>query len=317
MKIATVSESGETEEGPPLGWKLRSQRRELCQSAQAVMKNYPWLGHSVLETGVQDQGDSMVSFWQELSFWLAVSHLLAVCSHGFSWVGTSAERKRLKLGSHLYDCASFVAQLVKNPPAMWETWVQSLGWEDPRGKGKAIHSSILAWKIPWMSPWGRKEWETTEQLYFMTAFNFCCCCSITKSCLTLQPDGWQQARFPCPSLSPAVCSNSCPSSQWCHPNISSSVIPFSSCLQFFPASGSFPMSQFFTSGGQSIGASASVLPINSQGWFPFGLTGFISLLSKGLSRVFSNTTVQKRQFFGAQPSLWSNSHIRTWLLEKP
>ena len=103
-----------------------------------------------------------------------------------------------------------------------------------------------------------------------------------------------------------------------HPTISSSVIPFSSCLQSFPASGSFPMSQFFASGGQSIGAlaSASVLPMNIQDWFPLGLTGWISLLSKGLSRVFSNTTIQKHQFFGTQLSLWSNSHIHTWLLGK-
>ena len=97
------------------------------------------------------------------------------------------------------------------------------------------------------------------------------------------------------------------------------VIPFSSCLQSFPASGSFPTSEFFPSGGQSIGASASasVLPMNIQGWFPLGLTGLISLMSKGLSRVFSNTTVQKYQFLNAQPSLWSNSHVCTWLLEKP
>ena len=104
-----------------------------------------------------------------------------------------------------------------------------------------------------------------------------------------------------------------------HPTISSSVAPFPSCPQSFPASGSFPMSQLFTSGGQIIGASASILilPMNIQGWFPLGLTGWISLLSKGLARVFSNTTVQKHQFFSAQPSLWSNSHIHTWLLEKP
>ena len=209
------------------------------------MKNYSWLRHNVLEAGVQDQGNSMVSFWQELSFWLAVSHLLAVCSHGFSWVGASAERKRFKLGSLLYDCTSLVAQLVKNPPAMQETWVRSLGWEDPLEKGKGIHASILAWRIQWTSPWGCKESDTTERLslHFMTAFNFCCCYSITMSCVTLQPGGWQHARLPCPSLSPAVCSNSCPLSQWCHPNISSSVIPFSSCLQSFPASGSFPVSQ--------------------------------------------------------------------------
>ena len=112
-------------------------------------------------------------------------------------------------------------------------------------------------------------------------------CSVTQLCPTLQLHGLQHARLFCPSLSPGVCSNSCPLSQWCHPTISSSVIPFSSCTQSFPASGSFPMSQLFTSGSQSIGASASVLPVNIQGWFPLGLTGLISLLSKGLSRVFS------------------------------
>ena len=114
-------------------------------------------------------------------------------------------------------------------------------------------------------------------------------------------------------------SNPCPLSRWCHPTISSSVVPFSSCLQYFPASGSFSVSQFFTSGGQSIGvsASASVLLKNIQDWFALGLTGWISLQSKGLSRVFSNTTVQKHQFFGAQLSLWSNSHIYRRLLEKP
>ena len=116
----------------------------------------------------------------------------------------------------------------------------------------------------------------------------------------------------------AVCSNSCPLNQWCHPAISSSVAPISSCLQSFPASGSFPMSQLFTSGGQSIvaPASASVLPMNIQSWFPLGLIGLISLLSKWLSRVFSSTTTWNHQFFGAQPSLWSNFHIYTWLLEK-
>ena len=136
---------------------------------------------------------------------------------------------------------------------------------------------------------------------------------------SLQLHGLQHPRLPCSSPSPGVCSNSGPSSQRCHPTILSSVIPFSSCLQSFPASGSFPMSWLFASGGQSIGAStsASVLPMNIQGWFPLGLTGLISLQTKGLSRVFSNTTIQKHQFFSAQPSLWSNSHIHTWLLEKP
>ena len=133
---------------------------------------------------------------------------------------------------------------------------------------------------------------------------------------SLRPYGRQHTKLPCPSSTPWACSNSCPSSQWCHPTISSSVIPFSSCLQSFPASGSFPMSQLSVSDGQIIGALASVLPINIQYWFPLGLASLISLQSKGLLRVFSNTTVQKHYFFRAQLSLWSNSHIHTWLLEK-
>ena len=133
---------------------------------------------------------------------------------------------------------------------------------------------------------------------------------------SLWPHGLQHARPPCPSPTPRVYSNSCPSSCWCHPTVSSSIVPFSSHLQSFPASGSFQISQFFTSGGQSIGvsASASLLPMNIQDWLPLGWTGWIFLQSKGLSRVFSNTMVQ---FFSAQLSLWSNSHIYTWLLEKP
>ena len=123
----------------------------------------------------------------------------------------------------------------------------------------------------------------------------------------------------CPSPTPGAYSNSCPLSWWWHPTISSSVVPFSFCLQSFPESGSFPVSQLFASGGQNIGvsASSSVLPMNIKGWFPIGLTCLISLLSKGLSRVFFNTTVQKHQFFSAQPSLWSNPRICTGLLEKP
>ena len=136
---------------------------------------------------------------------------------------------------------------------------------------------------------------------------------------SLWPHELQHARPPCPSPATGVHSNSCPSSRWCHPAISSSVIPFSSCPQSFPASGSFQMSQLFTSGSQSIGVSAStsVLPVNTQDWSPLGWTGWISLQSKGLSRVFSNTTLQKHQFCGAQLSSQSNSHIHTWLLEKP
>ena len=142
--------------------------------------------------------------------------------------------------------------------------------------------------------------------------------SATQSCPTLQPHWLQHARLPCPSPTPGAYSKSWPLSRWCPPTISSSV-PFSYHLQSFPASGPFPMSQFFMSGSQSIGvsASASVLPINIQDWFPLEWTGWISLPSKRLWRVLSSTTVQKHQFFGAQPSLWSNFHICTWLLEKP
>ena len=128
-------------------------------------------------------------------------------------------------------------------------------------------------------------------------------CSVMSD--SLWPHGLQHARVPCPSPTPRIYSNSCSMSQWCHPTISSSVVPFSSCLQSFPVSGSFQMSQFFASGGQSIGvsASASAPLMNIQDWFPLGLTGWISLQSKGLSRIFSRTTVQKHQFFGAQLSL--------------
>ena len=129
--------------------------------------------------------------------------------------------------------------------------------------------------------------------------------SVAQSYLTLQPHGLQHARPPCPSPTPRIYPNSCPLSRWCHPTISSSVIPFSSSLQSFPASGSFPRTQFFASGGQNIrvSASISVLPMNIQDWSALGWTGWISLQSKGLSKVFSNTTVQKHQFFSAQLSL--------------
>ena len=151
---------------------------------------------------------------------------------------------------------------------------------------------------------------------------FCICSAqFSRSVVSnsLWPHESQHARPPRPSPTPGVHSNSRPSSQGCHPAISSSVIPFSSCPQSLLASESFPMSQVFAWGGQSIGvsASASVLPMNTQDWSPLGWTGWISLQSKGLSRVFSNTTVQKHQFFSAQLSRQSNSHIHTWPLEKP
>ena len=148
-----------------------------------------------------------------------------------------------------------------------------------------ITSALLS---PWTWVWVRSgSWWWTGKPGVLS--------SVAQSCLTLWPHGLQHARLPCSSPTPRACPNSSPSSWWCHPTISSSLVSFSSCLQSFPASGSFPVSQFFTSGGQSIGvsASASVRPINIQDWFPLGLTGWISFQSKGLSRVFSNTTVQK------------------------
>ena len=140
------------------------------------------------------------------------------------------------------------------------------------------------------------------------------CHSITSD--SLQPQVVQQASLPCPSPSAGACSNSCPLSWWYHPTISPSVVPFSSCLLSFPASGSFPMSQLFTWCGQHTGALASVLPMNIQGWVTLGSIDLISLQSKGLSRGFSNTPLQNHQFFIAQPSIWYDSHIHKWLLEK-
>ena len=148
-------------------------------------------------------------------------------------------------------------------------------------------------------------------------------CSVQFSCSvmsnSLWPHGLQHSRPPCPSPTPRVYSNSWLLSQWSHETVSSFIVPFSSHLQSFPPSGSYQMSQFFASGGQSIGVSAStsVPPVDIQDWFPLGWTGWISMLFKGLSRVFSNTTVQKHQFFSVQPSPQSNSHIHTWPQEKP
>ena len=136
---------------------------------------------------------------------------------------------------------------------------------------------------------------------------------------SLWPHRLLHTRLPCPLPSPRAFSNWCPLNRWCHPTISSSVVPFSSCLLSLPASGSFSISQLFTSSSQSIGASASasVLPVNIQDWFPLGWTGWISLQSKDLLRVFFSTTVRKHYFFSTQSSLWSSFHIHTWLLEKP
>ena len=162
---------------------------------------------------------------------------------------------------------------------------------------------------------GSRPWPISGYLRWFSSVQF----SRSVVSDSLRPHESQHSRPPCPSQTPGVYSNSCPSSRWSHPAISSSVVPFSSWPQSLPASGSFPMSQLFAWSGQSTGVStsASVLPMNTQDWFPLGWTGWISLQSKGLSRVFSNTTVQKHQFFGTQLSSQSNSHTHTWPLEKP
>ena len=151
----------------------------------------------------------------------------------------------------------------------------------------------------------------------MCLYVICCCCSVTQSRLTLPPYGLQHARPPCHSLSFGVCTSSCSLRWWCHPAISSSDAFF--CSQSFPASATFSLNHLFASDDQNTGAaaSASVLPGNIQGWSPFRLTGLVPLLPKGLSWVFSSTTVWRNQLFGGLPSSWSSSHNHTWLLRKP
>ena len=164
---------------------------------------------------------------------------------------------------------------------------------------------MMGWTKKWfVSPWCMEYYFSFSQITLIVI-------------VVQRPHGLQHTRHLWHSLSPGVCSDSCPlSERWCL-TISSSVTLFSFCLPSFPGSESFPMNWLFISCGQSIGASASVLPMNIQGWFPSALTGLISLQSKGLSRVFSSTAIRKHQFFGALPSLWTNSHISTWLLKKP
>ena len=222
-----------------------------------------------------------------------------------------------------------LAQHANSQVPSWTCWIRTTGgglqsWvlTDPLGDSDAM--------LKFESPWHRTlemvsfhftaEWSMEEEqkprrtLLYKVLFS-----SVTQLCPTLcDPMDCSTPGFPVHHQLPELAQTH-PSSWWCHPAISSSVVPFSSHLQSFPASGSFQMSQFFTSGGQRIGVSASVsvLLMNTQDWSPLGWTGWISLQSKGLSRVFSNTTVQKHQFFSAQLSSQSNSHIHTWLLEKP
>ena len=222
--------------------------------------------------------------------------------------------------------AAFVSAFPKvaTPSSVSTAWVTSPFWHP----GSQIASSLLpsqwvnilvvnhySW---WELIQACHESDDSFSLNFTVQFSSV---QFSRSVVSdsLRPHESQHARLPCPSPTPGVHSNSHPSSWWCHPAISSSVVPFSSWPQSLPASESFPMSQLFAWGGQSTGisASASFLPTNTQDWSPSEWTGWISLQSKGLSRVFSNTTVQKHQFFGAQLSSPSNSHIHTWPLEKP
>ena len=203
-----------------------------------------------------------------------------------------------------YWCSTFIpSKFLKTP--LWNklsshisSYIKLLS--TPNNKKICLLPSLGGpWKTVVMSP----PWSPPVSIYLVLSGLLLFVKSLIVS-NSLWPHGLQPARLPCPSPSPRVCSNSCPLSQWCHPTVPTSDTPFSSCSQSFPASGSFPMSWRFSSGGQSTRASASVLPRNIQHWFPLGLTSFISLQSKGLSRVFSSTTVQKHQFFGAQHSLY-------------
>ena len=186
-------------------------------------------------------------------------------------------------------------------------------WSSCFKQGSSLESHLERWKKKKKTIPGHLYSSKNSKIILMSLLSYWVVSG------SLQSHELKHARLPCPSPSSQACSDLCPLSQWCHPTISSSVVPFSSCLQSCPASGSFQMSQFFASGGQSAGvsASASVLPMNIQDWFPLWCTGWLYLQSKGPSRVFSNTTVQKHQFFGAQLSSQSNSHIHTWLLETP
>ena len=222
---------------------------------------------------------------------------------------------------HIIHCHPYLLPFLLLPsifPYLMVFSVSQLFASGGRSIGSSAFVSVLPMNIQDWFPLGWTGW-----IFMLFSYNLWDYGSVQFSHSVLSDSlghhGLQHARPSCPSPTPRAYSNSCPLSWWCYPTISSSVIPFSSHLQSFPASQSFQMSPFFASGGQNIGVStsASVLPMNIQNWFPLGWTGWISLQSKGLSRVFSNTTVQKHQFFGAQLSSQSKSHIHTWPLEKP
>ena len=208
-------------------------------------------------------------------------------------------------------------------PRLWgHLWRKGRGWAGPWSPAWGSHNgwwyrglSILEWGKPGVHHLPAVTFPparpTHQKSLLLSLFSH----SVVSN--SLRPHWLQHASLPCPSPTPGVYSNSCPSSRWCHPAISSSVVPFSSCLQSCPASGSFPMNPFFNDQSIGVSALAAVLPMNIQDWFPLAFAGWISLQPKGLSRVFSNTTVQKHWFLGAQLSSESNCHVHTWPLEKP
>ena len=237
------------------------------------------------------------------------------------WRGATFTTIKINIFS-LHGCKGAASLLTPSPGS----WGNSLSHSDPLPLLPSYFTGWFSKTFPLWAldvsctcEWGWARWysmgsalKTSVQFSSVQFIR-----SVVSNSLRLH--GLQHARPPCPSPTPRVHPNSCPSSRWCHPAISSSVVPFSSCPQSLPESGSFPMSQLFAWGGQSTGvsASASFPPKNTQGWSPLEWTGWISLQSKGLSRVFSNTTVQKHPFFGAQLSSQSNSHIHTRPQEKP
>ena len=251
-------------------------------------------------TPVNSQGESICATFPKYASWQLTSlYVLRQVGWESRWLQFQTMVKK----TTKHSCCFYLNQTIhsQSPPDSHTPWL--VGTQGNYGKvtsflvGERSHSLRFCFRF----------WEAGSVQFSHSV--------VSNS---LQPHESQHTRPPCLSPSPGVHSNSCPSSRWCHPTISSSITPFSSCPQSFPASGSFPMRQLFTWGGQSIGVSAStsVFPMNTQDWSPLGWTGWISLQSKGLSRVFSSTTIQKHQFSSTQPSLWSNSFICIWLLEK-
>ena len=242
---------------------------------------------------------------------------LCCCSQDFSSCGNHGVLS--SLSAQPSHCAGFSRPGAQALVVVAHGLSSCVSWVLHSGSVVVVHglkSLCSTWDLP-RQGWKPcpLNWQANSHPLTTSSVQFSC--SVVSD--SLWPHGLQHARPPSPSTTPGVYSNSCPLSWWCHPTISSSVVPFFNHPQSFPASGSSQMSQFFASGGESIEVlvSASVLPMNIQEWFPLEWTGWISLQPKGLSRVFSNTTVQKHRFFSAQLSSQSKSHIHTWLLEKP